>query len=113
MSDGEFQSFAEFWPFYVREHSCATTRRLHFVGTTLAIVVLFAALTLGRWLWLVAVPVCGYALAWFSHFTIERNRPATFKYPLWRVRGDLKMWTLMATGRMADEVQRILVTDGP
>jgi hypothetical protein len=113
LSENEFQSFAEFWPFYVREHRRATTRRVHFVGTTLAILILLVALALGRWLWLAAVPICGYALAWFSHFVIERNRPATFKYPLWSLRGDLKMWALMATCRMADEAQRILGTDSP
>jgi hypothetical protein len=91
VSDCEFQSFADFWPFYVREHSRATTRRVHFIGTTLAMLVLLLALILERWLWLLAVPVCGYALAWFSHFVIERNRPATFRYPLWALRGDLKM----------------------
>ena len=112
MSEGEFQSFAEFWPFYVREHSRATTRRIHFVGATLAIIVLIVAVVEQRWLLLLAVPVCGYALAWFSHFVIERNRPATFKYPLWALRGDLKMWALMATCRMADEVRRILRPEG-
>ena len=86
MSEDRIQSFAEFWPFYVREHSRAATRRIHFLGTTLAILVLLAALILRRWLWLFGVPVCGYALAWFSHFAIEGNRPATFAYPLWAVR---------------------------
>lgn len=103
-----FQSFADFWPFYVREHAQAATRRAHFVGTSLALLILLAALLMGRWRWLVAVPVCGYALAWYSHFMIEKNRPATFKYPLWSLLGDLKMWRLMATGRMGPEIERIL-----
>ena len=76
------------------------------------LLVLLVALILERWLWLLAVPVCGYALAWFSHFRIEHNRPSTFQYPLWSLRGDLKMWILMVTRRMSDEVRRILGTDG-
>lgn len=112
-SQRPLQSFAEFWPFYVREHARVATRRAHFVGTTLAVIILVAALAMGSWRWLVAVPICGYALAWYSHFMIERNRPATFKYPLWSLAGDLKMWALMMSGRMEREAQRILSQPAP
>jgi hypothetical protein len=102
------QSFAEFWPFYVREHRLSRTRRLHFIGTTLALGVLVVAIAIRQW-WLIAVvPICGYALAWYSHLVVEKNRPATFKYPLWSLAGDLKMWALMASGRMGAEVERIV-----
>lgn len=102
-----FTSFAEFWPYYVREHGQAATRWLHFCGTTLAIVVLITAIALGWWWLLIAVPLAGYGLAWISHFTIEKNRPATFKYPLWSLWGDFKMWWLMLTGRMGSELRRL------
>jgi hypothetical protein len=108
MSQPRFQSFAEFWPFYVREHSRPATRFWHFCGTTLALVLLVVAAVSQRWLLLVAVPICGYAFAWGSHMLIERNRPATFSYPLWSLWGDFKMWAMIATGRMPREVRRIL-----
>jgi hypothetical protein len=101
-------SFREFWPFYVGEHRRPATRAWHFLGTTLAMALLIACSALGWWWGLLAVPVCGYAFAWISHFWIERNRPATFRYPLWSFAADFRMWWLMATGRMSGEVRRVL-----
>lgn len=113
MTPPRIDSFTSFWPYYVHEHSKAATRWLHFCGTTLAIGVLLAAIALRWWWLLIAVPVAGYGLAWLSHFTIEKNRPATFKYPLWSLLGDLKMWWLMLTGRMGREIDRLrLGSDG-
>ena len=102
-----FQSFDEFWPYYVGEHRDPRCRALHYVGTGLAIgTVAAAALTLNP-LWLVATPVVGYAPAWVAHFFIEGNRPATFTYPLWSLRGDFKMLGLALRGKMADEIARL------
>ncbi len=111
MTDDRVESFAEFWLFYVRQHSRAATRRIHVLGTTLALLFLGAALLLGQWRWLLLVPLSGYGLAWLSHFFIEENRPATFKHPLWALRGDLKMWALTFTGQMAEEVRRSVAID--
>lgn len=103
----QMRSFEEFWPYYVGEHSRPATRLWHWIGSSLALVVVAAAIWTRHW-WLLAVaPVCGYGLAWISHFWLEHNRPATFRHPLWSLRGDCRMWLLMATGRMAKEVQRI------
>jgi hypothetical protein len=97
-------SFAEFWPFYVREHANAANRRLHTVGTLLALVL--AGLAIRRpWLW-VLVPIAGYGFAWVGHFRVQKNRPATFTYPLWSLIGDFKMLAYTLTGRMAAEVAR-------
>lgn len=106
------KTFAEFWPFYVGEHRRPGTRALHFAGSTLVLGLLAYALWSGRLLLLLLCPVCGYAFAWVSHFTIEKNRPATFKYPLWSLIGDWKMWGLMLTGRMGAELRRLGV-DSP
>jgi len=108
MTTPRLQSFAEFWPYYVREHSRPATRLWHFLGTTLALVILMTAIALRAWWYLAAVPLCGYALAWISHLAIEHNRPATFTYPLWSLLADFKMWGLIATGRMRAEVERVL-----
>jgi hypothetical protein len=105
MSEQRYQTFAEFWPFYVREHSLPACRAIHFVGSTLALAVLVAAIVYSPWL-LLAMPVVGYGFAWFSHFAIEKNRPASFKYPLWSFIADWKMWALMLAGRMSAEVTK-------
>ena len=107
-----FNSFEEFWPFYVREHSKKTTRTLHFVGTSLAMASVAAALVSKRRGLLLAAPVVGYGLAWIGHFFVENNRPATFKYPAWSLRADMVMWWKTATGAMDAEVDRVLYQDG-
>ena len=109
--DSPFQSFEEFWPFYVKEHSKKATRILHFIGTTAAMgCVAGGLLTKRRWLLAVA-PVAGYGPAWISHFFIEGNKPASFKHPLWSFRADLVMWSKMARFKMDEEVERVLRED--
>lgn len=98
MSD-RIQTYAEFWPFYVREHSKSATRWLHFTGTNLGIALAVVAIA-QRDPWLVpAALVSSYAFAWFAHFVIEKNRPATFKYPLWSFISDFRMCGRMWSGR--------------
>src|SRR3546814_13973390 len=70
-----YATFADFWPFYLREHSKPWTRALHYVGTSLVVLIALAALLSGRWWALAALPVAGYAFAWVAHFGIEKNRP--------------------------------------
>jgi len=106
MSDQRFESFEEFWPFYVREHSHPTNRRVHFVGTTGALGALASAAISGRWRRALLAPLFGYGAAWIGHFFVEKNRPATFQYPLWSLRGDFVMYTKMIAGTMDDEVAR-------
>ncbi|MGO9830448.1 MAG: Mpo1-like protein [Myxococcaceae bacterium] len=100
------QSFEQFWPYYLGEHSRPGTRLLHLVGTTLAICLLLSAVTTGRWLLLIAALVCGYAFAWVGHFFVEHNRPATFRYPFWSLAADFRMWWAALTGRLQSELQR-------
>jgi hypothetical protein len=113
MSEARFRTFEEFWPFYVREHSRPATRRLHFLGTTVSVTALATGLLTGR-KWLAAIaPVFGYGPAWISHFFIEHNRPATFKYPAWSLQADFKMWSLMVRGAMDAEVERVMAQPVP
>ncbi len=105
MSD-RIQSFAQFWPYYLGEHSRPGTRALHLVGTTLALLLALSAVTTSRWWLLLAALVCGYAFAWVGHFFVEHNRPATFRYPLWSFAADFKMWFSAVTGRLPGELQR-------
>jgi hypothetical protein len=101
------KTFAEFWPFYLGEHSKPATRWLHFVGSTVGLVLLVLALTTQTWRLLLFALVSGYAFAWVSHFVIEKNKPATFRYPLWSFAADWKMWALMVTGRLDAELVRL------
>jgi len=98
-------SYEEFWPFYVSQHAHAVNRALHFVGTTLVLGCLAAGALWSARFFLV-MPVAGYGLAWVGHFFFEKNRPATFSYPLWSLRGDFRMYRLMLLGRMAPELER-------
>jgi hypothetical protein len=96
-----------FWRFYVREHRDPRTRRMHFAGTSLAILCLAGA-ALWQSLWLaVAAPVIAYGFAWLAHFAVEGNSPATFRHPLWSLMADGRMFALMCTGRMDAEVRRL------
>ena len=95
-----FDSFAEFYPFYLGEHANATCRRLHFAGSSLVLGCVVAALVTGNAWWLAMTPVAGYGFAWMGHFFFEHNRPATFTYPLYSLLGDWVMWKDMLTGRI-------------
>ncbi|MDB5891668.1 MAG: Transrane protein [Polaromonas sp.] len=91
-SEQPFRTFGDFYPFYLAEHANRVSRRLHFLGTSIALVLLVATL-LTRNGWLIAVAlVQGYAFAWVGHFFYEHNRPATFKYPFFSFMGDWRMW---------------------
>ena len=107
MSQQEVKSFEEFWPFYVREHSKPATRALHFAGTAAALAFVAALAANKKWKWLPVALLPGYAAAWAGHFIVEKNRPATFKYPLWSFMADQKMFGLMLAGRMEEEIERI------
>ena len=99
-------SFAKFWLSYLQEHSRPRTRALHYVGTTLVLVVALVACVTGRWWFLLAMPAAGYFFAWLAHFTVEKNRPVTFSYPLWSLAADFRMWWLWLTGRLQPELDR-------
>jgi hypothetical protein len=96
----QYGSFRDFYPFYLTEHSRSGTRRLHFAGTLLVLLTLIGAVVSGRWALLALVPVFGYGFAWVGHFFVERNRPATFQYPLYSLAGDFRMFADMLRGRV-------------
>jgi hypothetical protein len=87
-----FSSFREFYPYYLGEHSQPACRRLHLAGTVLTLATIIAALVTRRWTLPLVAPVAGYGLAWIGHYAFERNRPATFRYPLYSLLGDLAMF---------------------
>ena len=106
MAQREYNSFTEFWPHYVAEHSKPQTRLLHLLGTSVALGCVAYFIIVGKW-WLFPLGfIPGYGAAWIGHFFIEKNKPATFQYPLWSFMGDYKMIWLMLTGKMKPELDR-------
>lgn len=101
-------SFRQFWPYYVSEHRLPVTRALHFIGSTCVLAIAVAAMVTGRpWL-LLAAPVAGYGFAWAGHFGFEKNKPASFKYPVWSFLADWVMYGKILSGTMRAEVERAL-----
>jgi hypothetical protein len=95
-----FHSFREFYPFYLSEHAHPACRRLHFAGSAVVLACLVMALVSRSVWWLVGAVVAGYGFAWIGHFVFEKNRPATFKHPLYSLIGDWVMFRDMLTGRI-------------
>ncbi len=96
MSEKKFKSLSEFYPFYLSEHQNYTSRVLHFIGTALIILSLITAILFHDWRFVALMPVIGYGFAWVGHFFFEKNRPATFKYPLYSLASDfLLFWDLL------------------
>ena len=100
MSEERYKNFAEFYPFYLSEHQNTISRRLHVIGTGVVIIELLSILLfqLG-WSWMWLLPLTGYGFAWVGHFFFEHNRPATFSYPLWSLRGDFTLFFEVVSGR--------------
>ncbi len=102
--NGQHSTFEEFWPFYVSQHLHPVSRKLHFVGTTLALLTLAAGLVLcDPWIQLSAL-ILGYGPAWAGHFFFEKNRPATFRYAFMSLRADFRMWWYTLTNQMDAEL---------
>jgi hypothetical protein len=96
----KYTNFRDFYPFYLSEHANRTTRRLHVVGSSLALFCVLELLLTGDPLWFIAALVAGYGFAWFSHLVFEKNRPATFRYPLYSLMGDWVMFWQILTGKI-------------
>jgi hypothetical protein len=95
-----FQSYAQFYEYYLTQHTNPVCRTLHFIGTSLGLCV-FAASVATQWWWgLIVGLVIGYAFAWVGHFGFEKNKPASFGHPLWSFASDWVMWSQMLTGKV-------------
>jgi hypothetical protein len=105
MAERTYTRFEDFWLHYLREHAGRRTRALHYAGTALVLAAAAALALTGNWWWLLAMPLAGYGFAWFAHFFVEENRPATFTYPLWSLYGDFRMFFLAVTGRLGPHLR--------
>lgn len=97
MTEKKYKTFKEFYPFYLREHQNSTCRLLHIVGTTIVVLVLIYSVSSSHYKLLITLPFIGYGFAWIGHFVFEKNRPATFTYPLYSFMGDWVMWWQVLT----------------
>ena len=102
-----YRTFREFWPYYLSEHANPATRAVHLLGTGAAAACLIALAVTGDLRLLPVALVVGYGPAWLSHLLIEKNRPATFRYPVMSLFGDLRMFVLACSGRLSGEVERL------
>jgi hypothetical protein len=96
----QFNSFSEFYPFYLQQHSDPVCRLLHYIGSTLVLLSFAWIVVVQAWMWLWLLPVFGYGCAWIGHFYFEHNRPATFTYPWYSLMGDWVMYFQFLTGRL-------------
>jgi hypothetical protein len=103
----QFNSFEEFWPYYVKAHSKKLNRTLHFIGTSVAMGCVALSVIKGK-KWLLRAPLLAYPIAWTGHFLVEGNTPATFGHPAWSLQADLLMWYKTLSGTMDSEVDRVL-----
>lgn len=94
-----FDSFSEFYPYYLEEHQDRRCRRMHFIGSALVLGAIVASVVHSLW-WLLSVPLLGYGFAWIGHFAFEKNRPATFKHPFYSLIGDWVMFADILRGRV-------------
>lgn len=103
----QFQSFAEFYPYYLAEHSKPLCRALHYAGSTVVLLLLGWLIYSGLWQFVWLLPLAGYGFAWVGHFFIEHNKPATFQYPWYSLLGDWVMYKDFLTGKLAAKLQQL------
>jgi hypothetical protein len=108
-----FATFREFYPYYLGEHRNATCRKLHFAGSGLVLALIVAAFVTRIWWLLLLIPVVGYGFAWVGHFAFEKNRPATFKHPLYSLMGDWVMFWQLLTGKIPFEERNAGAGESP
>ncbi|GFD80514.1 membrane protein [Tenacibaculum sp. KUL118] len=97
----QFTSFNAFYPFYLHEHRNSTCRTLHFIGSWLVLGIIATAVFTSSWVLLWLIPLVGYGFAWVGHFFFEKNRPATFKHPIYSLMGDWVMFKDILTGKVS------------
>ncbi|SHG07396.1 DUF962 domain-containing protein [Pedobacter caeni] len=105
MTEKRFKTLKEFYPFYLTEHRNLTSRVLHFIGTGLVVLSVFTGILFHEWRFILATPFLGYGFAWVGHFFFEKNKPATFQYPLFSLASDFLLFWDLLTGNQPFKVK--------
>jgi len=95
----KYKTFQEFYPFYLSQHENKMCRLLHVIGTTIVFALFFTGLYHGAFILWAYIPIAGYGFAWVGHALFEKNKPATFTYPLWSLRADFQMYFDILSGK--------------
>ncbi len=107
-----YTTFWDFYPYYLTEHARPINRAMHFAGTALVIACFIFGILRADWRLFAAIPICGYGFAWFGHFILEKNRPATFKYPFYSLGSDFVMFFHIISGQINQKVDEAHKTIG-
>jgi hypothetical protein len=111
-TEKKYKTFWAFYPYYLTEHQDTVCRTLHFIGTGIVIGLFFTFLYTLDWRYFAAIPFAGYGFAWVGHFAFEKNKPATFQYPLYSLGSDFVMFwhiiTFQLPAKMAAARKEIL-----
>lgn len=102
-----FRRFSEFYPYYLSEHKDPVCRRLHYMGSTLVLVILVTLAVTGLWSYWWLMLLAGYGFAWVGHFKFEHNKPATFKYPFYSLAADWVMYKDFLTGQLEQKLEKL------
>jgi len=105
MAERKYHSFWAFYPYYLTEHSDFNNRVLHFIGTGIVIALFLVGLFTWHPILFAFIPLAGYGFAWFGHFFLEKNKPATFTYPLWSLGSDFVMFWHILTGQIGEKLK--------
>lgn len=111
-AEKKYKSFWSFYPYYLTEHSNIKNRTLHFTGTAILLIILIVAIIMRKWWMLAGIPVCGYGFAWVGHYFLEKNKPATFTYPLYSLGSDFVMFWHILTGQIGKKLEAAKKTIG-
>ena len=106
MPEKKYKSLGEFYPHYLSEHTNTTSRILHFIGTGLVLFTFFTGFLFHQWRFFLLMPILGYGFAWVGHFFFEKNKPATFKYPLYSLASDFILFYDLLTGKQSFMVRK-------
>jgi hypothetical protein len=98
-SNKRYASLKEFYPYYLTEHQNTVCRLLHFTGTGLLFVLAGISIYLSEFTLLWYLPFTGYGFAWVGHFCFEKNKPATFQYPLYSLVSDFLLFFDLLRGK--------------
>ena len=107
--DSNITSYKEFWLGYLKEHSHPGNRAMHYISTAIITYLFCGGIYLGNWLMVILVPFVGYGITWFGHLYIEKNKPATWQYPVWSYVSDYRMFIAFLTGRLEKDLKKIVL----